>query len=165
VGGALRAGHSLPAAFATVLDEAPEPARREFARAVADERLGAPLEDAMEALAQRMDSRDVEQIALLARLQREAGADSAEMLDQVVSTIRERQELQRTVRTLTAQGRLSRWILSALPVVVLIGLTIMSRDYVDPLYSTSTGKALLVLGALMVTAGSLVIKRIVNFKI
>ena len=117
VGGAMRAGHGLPAALASVLDDAPEPSRREFARVVADERLGAPLEEAIEALARRMRNRDVEQLALLARLHRETGADAAEMLDRVVETVRERHELRGMVRTLTAQGRLSRWILSALPPV------------------------------------------------
>jgi len=165
VGGAMRAGHSLPAAFAAVLEEAPEPSRREFARANADERLGAPLEDALEKVAQRMESRDVEQVALLARVQREAGADAAEMLDRVVETIRERQELRRTVRTLTAQGRLSRWILSLLPVVVAVGLTLTNRDYIEPLYGTGLGRGLVMAAAAMVVAGSLVIKRIVNFQI
>ena len=165
VGGAMRAGHGLPAALASVLDDAPEPSRREFARVVADERLGAPLEDAIEALARRMRNRDVEQLALLARLHRETGADAAEMLDRVVETVRERHELRGMVRTLTAQGRLSRWILSALPPVVLVALTVVSREFVDPLYSTTIGNVLLAAAAVMVVCGSLVIKRIVNFKI
>jgi tight adherence protein B len=165
VGGAMRAGHGLPAAFSSVLDDAPQPSRREFGRVVADERLGAPLEDALESLARRMRNRDVEQVALLARLHRESGADAAEMLDRVVETVREREQLRGTVRTLTAQGRLSRWILSALPVVVLIGMTLTSGKYVEPLYDTGIGNVLLAVAALMVVSGSLVIKRIVNFKI
>ena len=165
VGGAMRAGHSLPAAFAAVLEDAPEPSHREFARAVADERLGAPMEDALEAVAQRMESRDVEQVALLSRLQREVGANAAEMLDRVVDTIRERQELHRTVRTLTAQGRASRWVLTGLPAGVLVFLTITNRAYLDPLFNSGLGNLLLVIAAVMVAAGSLVIKRIVEFEI
>jgi VWFA-related protein len=165
VGGAMRAGHGLPAALASVLDDAPQPSRREFGRVVADERLGAALEDALDSLARRMKNRDVEQVALLARLHRESGADAAEMLDRVVETVREREQLRGTVRTLTAQGRLSRWILSALPVVVLIGMTATSGEYVEPLYSTGIGNVLLAVAALMVVIGSLVIKRLVNFKI
>lgn len=165
VGSSLRAGHSFPAALASGLDEAPEPCRGEFARAVADERLGVPLDEALEAVARRMDNRDVQQVALLALLQRESGADAAEMLDGVVATIRERQELRRTVRTLTAQGRLSRTILTALPVVVLLGLTATNPDYVDPLYHTSIGRTLLIAAVAMIIAGSLAIKRIVNFEV
>lgn len=165
VGSSLRAGYSFPAAMAAGLDDAPDPVRREFARAVSDERLGAPLDEALEAIARRMDNRDVDQVALLALLQREAGADAAEMLDGVVTTIRERQELQRTVRTLTAQGRLSRTILTALPVVVLLGMTATNPDYVDPLYDTGLGRGLLIAAVAMIIAGSLAIKRIVNFEI
>ncbi len=128
VGGSLRVGHSFPAALAAALDEAPEPARGEFARAMADERLGRPLEDALESVARRMNNREVEHVALLAKLQREAGSDAAEMVDQVVTTVRERQELRRTVRTLTAQGRLSQWILSLLPVGSLLFLTVTARE-------------------------------------
>ena len=69
------------------------------------------------------------------------------------------------MRTLTAQGRLSRWILTALPVVVLVGLTLTSREYIDPLFSTGIGNFLLGVATVMVITGSLVIKRIVNFKI
>ena len=101
-------GHGLTGALKAALDEAPDPARREFARAVADERLGMPLEDALGACRDRMDNREVEHMSLLAKLQREAGADAAEMVDQVVSTVRERQELRRMVRTLTAQGRFAQ---------------------------------------------------------
>jgi tight adherence protein B len=98
-------------------------------------------------------------------MQREAGANAAEMLDRVVETIRERQELKRTVRTLTAQGRLSRWVLTILPLAVLLFLTLTNRTYVDPLYSTGLGNVLLGAAVVMVVLGSLVIKRIVEFRI
>jgi tight adherence protein B len=165
VAGAMRAGHGLAGALASVVGDAPEPSRRELERVVADERLGAPLEEALDRAAQRMRNRELEQVAMLAVLQREAGADTAEMLDRVVATIRERHELRRAVRTLTAQGRLSRWILTALPAVVLAFLTAVNPTYVDPLYHTATGRLLLALAAAMVLTGSLVIKRIINFEI
>jgi tight adherence protein B len=83
----------------------------------------------------------------------------------VVETIRERQELRRTVRTLTAQGRMSRWVLSVLPVAVLLFLTVSNPTYVSPLYDTTMGNVLLGVAAVMVVMGSLVIKRIVDFRI
>jgi tight adherence protein B len=165
VGSTLRGGHSFAAALASGLEDAPQPTRREFERVMGDERLGAPLDEALETLARRMESRDIEQVALLALLQREAGADAAEMLDGVVESIRERQKLRRTVQTLTAQGRLSRTILSLLPVGTFGFLMATNPDYVDPLLNTDTGRMLIVVGALMVIAGSLVIKRIVEFDI
>ena len=125
-----------------------------------------PLEDSLQSLGERMENRDVEQVALLARLQREAGANAAEMLDRVVDTIRERQALRRSVRTLTAQGRMSRWILTALPVVVLVGSHGHATErYVDPLFNTGIGRFLMLVSLLMLIAGSLSIKRIVNFEI
>ena len=165
VGGSLRVGHSLTGALASALDEAPDPARREFARAVADERLGMPLEDALEAVAARMDNREVEHISLLAKLQREAGADAGEMVDQVVGTVRERQELRRTVRTLTAQGRFSQLVLTLLPVGSLLFLTVAARDYVHPLYTTTPGHIVLGVAFLFLLTGALVIRKIVSFTV
>lgn len=165
VGGSLRVGHSLAAALTAALDDAPDPARREFARAVTDERLGRPLEDALEEVCDRMDNRDVEHVSLLARLQREAGADAAEMVDQVVTTVRERQELRRTVRTLTAQGRLAQLILSMLPPAALLLLSVTNPPYVEPLFETSIGHVVLATSAVLVVLGSLVIQRIVTIKV
>ena len=165
VGGSLRVGHGLAGALAAALNESPEPSRREFARAVTDERLGMPLEDALERVAERMQNREVEHISLLAKLQREAGADAAEMVDQVVATVRERQELRRMVRTLTAQGRFSQVILTLLPITSLLLLTIIYNDYVQPLYDTAAGHIVLALSALLLLSGALVIRRILAFKV
>jgi tight adherence protein B len=165
VGGSLRVGHSLTGALAAALDEAPDPARREFARAVTDERLGMPLEDALDAVSQRMQNRDIEHISLLAKLQREAGADAAEMIDQVVTTVRERQELRRTVSTLTAQGRFSQLVLSLMPVGSLAFLTLAYNDYVQPLYHTTPGHIVLAVAFCLLVSGALVIQKIVSFKV
>ena len=165
VGGSLRVGHSLTGALTSALDEAADPARREFTRAVADERLGMPLEDALQDVAIRMDNREIEHVALLAKLQREAGADAGEMVDQVVATVRERQELRRAVRTLTAQGRLSQYVLTVLPIGSLLFLTITYGDYVDPLYHTSGGHVVLAIAAVLLLAGALIIRRIVSFRV
>ncbi len=165
VGGSLRVGHSLTGALTSALDEAPDPARREFARAVADEGLGMPLEEALELVSERMENREVEHISLLAKLQREAGADAAEMIDQVVATVRERQELRRIVRTLTAQGRFSQLVLTLLPIGSLLFLTVTYNDYVHPLYHTTAGHIVLGLAAVLLLCGALVIRKIVTFKV
>jgi tight adherence protein B len=165
VGGSLRVGHSLPAALSAALDEAPDPARREFERAVADERLGMPLEDALGSVSHRMKNGEVQHVALLAKLQREVGSDAAEMVDQVVTTVRERQELRRTVQTLTAQGRFAQMVLSVLPLGALLLLTLTNRAYVEPLWTTKGGHIVLGIAAALVIAGSLVIHKIVKIKI
>jgi tight adherence protein B len=89
----------------------------------------------------------------------------AEVLDRAADTIRERADIRRLVKTLTAQGRLSRWVLTLLPFVLGIVLTLVNPGYLDPLFTTNAGRFLLILSVLMVTAGSLVIKRIVEIKV
>jgi tight adherence protein B len=162
---ALRAGHSFVGALSVVVNDAPEPAKGEFSRVVADEQLGVPIEDALRVVVERMENRELEQVALVAALQRETGGNTAEVLDRVTDTIRERFELRRTVNTLTAQGRLSRWVLTLLPVSLLVIITLINPGYIDILYSSLAGRILLVFAGISVTAGSFVIKRIVNIKV
>ena len=99
-----------------VADEAPEPSKREFARVVTDEQLGIPLDEALEVTAKRMQNPDMDQVAVLALVQREAGGNTAEVLDQVIANIRARMDLRRLVTVLTAQGKFSSWIIAAVPV-------------------------------------------------
>jgi tight adherence protein B len=162
---ALRAGHSFIGALSVVVDDAPEPSRSEFRRVVADEQLGVPLEDALHVVVERMESRELEQVALVGALQRQTGGNTAEVLDRVTETIRERFELRRTVRTLTAQGRLSRWVVSLLPLFLLLVISLLNPGYMHPLYATLPGRIALVFAALMVVSGSFVIKRIINIKV
>jgi tight adherence protein B len=162
---ALRAGHSFIGALSVVVNDAPEPARTEFQRVLADEQLGVPIDQALHVVAERMESRELEQVALVAALQRETGGNTAEVLDRVTDTIRERFELRRLVQTLTAQGRMSRWVLTGLPLVLLLIITVINPGYMSVMYHSSAGKVLLVLGAISVTAGSFVIKKIVNIRV
>jgi tight adherence protein B len=162
---AIRAGHSFVGALSVVAEEAPEPARSEFKSVVADEQLGVPLEDALQVVVERMANRDLEQVALVAALQRQRGANAAEVLERVAETIRGRAELRRMVQTLTAQGRMSRWIVTALPVLLLAAISALNPGYVAPLFSTGTGRALLFFAAILVVLGSFAIKRIVDIKV
>jgi tight adherence protein B len=162
---ALRAGHSFIGALSVVVNDAPEPARSEFQRVVADEQLGVPIDNALRVVVERMKSRELEQVALVGALQRETGGNTAEVLDQVTDTIRERFELQRTVQTLTAQGRMSRWVLTALPLFLLGVITIINPGYMSIMYHTTGGKAALVMSGISVICGSFVIKKIVNIKV
>lgn len=162
---AIRAGHSFVGALSVVVEDASEPSRTEFRRAIADERLGVPLEDALDVVSRRMESRELEQIALVAALQRMSGGNSAEVLDRVAETVRERGQLKRLVQTLTAQGRMARWIVSSLPVFLLVVLTLLNRSYMEPLFTEPVGRIALVVAGVMVVLGSLVIKRIVNINV
>jgi tight adherence protein B len=89
----------------------------------------------------------------------------AEVLDTVVETIRERFDLRRLVKTLTAQGRMARWIVSLLPVALALVLTLLNPAYMSPLFTTVLGRVLILVAAVMVVSGSLIIKKIVDIKV
>jgi tight adherence protein B len=162
---ALRVGHSFIGALTVVVDNAHEPSRSELQRVIADEQLGVPIDDALRRVATRMADRDLEQVALLAELQRTAGGNAAEVIDTVVETLRDRGDLRRLVRTLTAQGRMARWILSALPAGAAALLLLLQPTAVLPLFQTGIGQAALVVAVLLVIAGSLVIQKLVTIKV
>jgi tight adherence protein B len=165
VASALRAGQSFAGALAVVVDSAGEPMKSEMQHVVADEQLGVPLDVAMAVVVKRMDNRDLEQVALVAELQREAGGNAAEVIDRVAETIRARFELRRLISTLTVQGRMSRWIVTALPIALVVLITLINPHYMHPLVSHTAGKVLIGLAVVLVIGGSLVIKRIVDIKV
>jgi tight adherence protein B len=159
---ALRAGHSLPGALKVVIEDAAEPSRSEFRRIVNDEQAGVPMEEAFERTVQRMQNTDLRQIAIVSRIQRESGGNTAEVLDRVTENIRARFELRRLVKTLTAQGRMSRWIVTALPLCLLLALGLINPHYLNPLFHTTVGLIFFIGASAMVVAGSLLIKKIVK---
>ena len=165
VASALRAGHTFIGSLGVVLEDAPEPSRRELRRALADEQLGIPLPDALNQVSDRMHSPDFRHVALIATLQQNAGGNSAEVIDLVTETIRDRLDLRRLVRTLTAQGRLAGGILSALPVALLAAISFINPQYISPLFHKPLGIIALVVSGIMVISGALIIRRIVDIEI
>jgi tight adherence protein B len=165
IASALRSGHSFAGALAVVVESASEPMKSEMQRVVADEQRAVPIQNSLEVVADRMASRDVEQLALVAQLQREAGGDAAEVVDRVAETVRERFDLKRLIHTLTMQGRMSRWIVSALPIVVIAAVELENPHYFHPLTATLGGRIVLGLAAGWAVAGSLVIKKIVEIEV
>jgi tight adherence protein B len=165
IASALRAGHTFIGALGVMVEDAPEPSRRDLRRALADEQLGVPLVDALSLVSQRMRSLDFQQVTLVASLQRDTGGNTAEVIDVVTDTIRDRLDLRRLVRSLTAQGRLAGTILSGLPVGLLIAVSLINPHYVHPLFHKTIGIIALVAAGIMVISGSLIIRRIVNIEI
>jgi Flp pilus assembly protein TadB len=163
--GALRAGHSLIGAMGVMVDGATEPSKSEFRRVLQDEQLGVPLDDALMVMAQRMDNLDVEQVAIVTRLQREAGGNTAEVLDRVVDNIRGRMELKRLVRVLTAQGRIARYILTGIPVALLFFFFWINPTWLEPLWTTTPGMFALGAWVVMLIAGWFAIKKIVDIEV
>ena len=161
----LRAGHSLAGAMATVVEEAPDPSRREFRRVVTDEQLGVPLDEALEVTAGRMQNQDMYQVAIVAMLGREAGGNVAGVLDQVIANVRARADLHRTVRVLTAQGRMARWIITLIPIVLMGLIALVSPGYLSPLVNESIGRLALVMAAIFVAVGFFIINRIASLEV
>ena len=165
VASAMRTGHSFVGAFSQYVEHAPEPSATEFRRLIADEQLGVPLETALGRVVERMENRDLRQVALVSVLQRETGGNAAEALDRVVENVRARDDLRRLVRTLTAQGRMAQLVLSALPVVTLLALKALGGPEMDALFSTGYGRGLILLAALLVALGAVWIGRIVKIEV
>jgi tight adherence protein B len=162
--GALKAGYSLQQAVATVGEDAKPPASEEFRRAMAEVRLGASLDDALEALARRSRMVDLEWSVLAIQIQREVGGNLAEILETIAGTIRERERLRRELRTLTAEGRLSGWVLGLLPFVIGAFLALRSPEYLEPLYQTGKGLMMVTVSVLLMIVGTLWMKRIVRIE-
>jgi Flp pilus assembly protein TadB len=163
--GALRAGHSLIGAMGVMVDGATEPSKTEFRRVLHDEQLGVPLDEALMVMSRRMDNLDVEQVAIVTRLGREAGGNTAEVLDRVVENIRGRMELKRLVRVLTAQGRIARYILTGIPIVLLLFFFWVNPEWLEPLWTTTVGQFALGMWVLMLIGGWFAIKKIVDIEV
>jgi tight adherence protein B len=163
--GALRAGHSLIGAMNVMVDGATEPSKTEFRRVLHDEQLGVPLDEALMVMARRMENLDVEQVAIVTRLGREAGGNTAEVLDRVVENIRGRMELKRLVRVLTAQGRIARYILTGIPVVLLLFFFWVNPEWLEPLWTTTFGQFALAMWVVMLVGGWFAIKKIVDIEV
>ena len=162
---ALRAGHSLANAMGVVADEAPEPSKREFRRVVTDEQLGIPLDEALEVTAKRMQSTDMDQVAVLALVQREAGGNTAEVLDQVTKNIRARMDIRRLVKVLTTQGKCSSWVVAGVPIGVAAFLLVTNPNYLDPLFHQLIGQVAGVAAIVMAIAGFIIIRKIVSIEL
>jgi Flp pilus assembly protein TadB len=165
VASALQSGFSLAQALDAVVREDAQPIAGEFSRALAEARLGGNLQDGLDAVATRMNSDDLHWTVMAIRIQEGVGGNLAEVLLTIAATIRERGYLRRQVRALSAEGRLSAYVLIALPLVVSAWLFIGSHGYMRPLYTTHLGELLLLIAAVLVVVGTLWMRKIIRIEI
>jgi tight adherence protein B len=165
VAGSLQSGFSLPQALNAVVREDSQPAAGEFSRALAETRIGAELEVALDRVADRMGSTDLRWTVMAIRIQRTVGGNLVEVLRNTVVTMRERAQLRRHVKALSAEGRLSAYILLALPVCIGAWLFIGRRSYVHPLYSTPFGLVMLIGAAVLMVVGSLWMRMLIKVEV
>jgi tight adherence protein B len=161
----LRAGHSFLQSLDTVAKEIAAPAASEFQRVVAEIRLGRPAEDALESLAVRVGSADFKWAVLAVNIQREVGGNLAEILDTVADTLRERAMLRRQIKVLTAEGRLSAWVLGLLPFGIALYMFAVNPSYIGLLFHNTYGIIMLIVAGCLLVAGVLWMKKIVDIDV
>jgi tight adherence protein B len=162
---AIRAGHPVNAGFQMVADEAPEPTAGEFRRVFEEQRFGLPFDDAIYGLADRVPLVDTRIMATAMLVQREVGGNLAEVLANLAHVIRERFKIRRQLRVITAQGRLSGYVLAALPIFVGLAIFLLNREYATLLFTHPMGKVMLIIAVVMQVIGYLWIRKIVNIEI
>ncbi len=163
--GSLSAGLSLAQSLDTIVKEGNEPVASEFKRVIVEARLGVGIEDALDGIAGRMASKDFQWVVMAIRIQRDVGGNLSELLLNVASTLREREYLRRHVRALSAEGRLSCWILGALPPAFLTYLVLSKPDYVEPLFTTPLGILMCISMVVLLTVGIFWMSRLAKVEV
>jgi tight adherence protein B len=160
----LKAGHSFRQGIQTVVDEGQEPASREFKRVLTDTQLGRPMEDSLSEMAVRVNSKNFSFVINAVTIQRQVGGSLAQLLDMVAETVRQRQQFARRIRSLTAMGRLSAYVLVGLPFFLAFVMSLINRSFMEPLWTRHAGHVLIGIGMTMMLIGSAILKKIVSFK-
>jgi tight adherence protein B len=161
----LRAGHSMGSSIDLVAEQSPDPLGSEFVQVFQQQRLGLQFREALLQMGSRVPSRDLQFLITAILVQKETGGDLTEILDRASHVIRERVRIEGEVRTHTAQGRLTGWILGLLPVIMLGLINIVSPGYSYVLFHDPTGQKLLYAGATLIVIGGLVIRKVVDVQV
>jgi tight adherence protein B len=165
ISGSLAAGLSLAQSIDTVVKEGQDPVASEFKRVLVETRLGISLDDALEGVAERFESRDFAWVVMAIRIQRQVGGNLAELLDSVAGTMREREYMRRQVAALAAEGKLSAWVLGLLPPLFMLYLLFAKRDYVMPMFTEPMGWLMLGGAALLLSVGIFWMSRLVKVEV
>ncbi|HPA46144.1 MAG TPA: type II secretion system F family protein [bacterium] len=161
----LRAGHPFSMGLQMISTEMPPPIGTEFGRVFEENQLGLPLDDCLRALAERVPLLDLRFFVLSVLIHRQTGGDLAEVLDSLSGVVRERLKILGQVRALTAEGRMSGWVLSLLPVFVFFVIQAMNPEYLSILLETGTGRKLLYVALGLQLVGILLIRKIVSIRV
>jgi tight adherence protein B len=172
IANALRAGSSFLQAIELVVREARPPISTEFARVIREVNLGLPFEQALENLVRRVRSEDLELMVTAISIQYTVGGNLAEILDSIAYTIRERVRIKGEIRTLTAQQRMSGYVVAFLPIALVGFLSIIAPSFMAPMLDSAVnfmgipvGMILIGIGGLMMLVGFLIIRRIVDIEV
>lgn len=164
VAGSLSAGHTFLRSLQLLCEEAQPPLGEELARVVRETQLGTPVVDALANMADRVDVPDVRWVVQAIRVQQEVGGKLADLLHTLADFMRARDEVRREINVLTAEGRLSAWVLGALPVLLIVAIRILNPGYLAPL-THGGGLVALIASAVSVAAGFVLIRRMVRIEV
>jgi len=159
---ALRAGHPFNSCLKLVAEDMNDPIAREFEMTFADVNYGNDLRRALLAMLLRVPSTSLMAVVTAVLIQKETGGNLAEVFDRISQVIRGRFRFGRKVRTLSAEGRLSAWILALVPIVLFAVLWVMSPDYLPPLLANPTGQKLIVFACVMMVIGVFWMRKIIR---
>jgi tight adherence protein B len=162
--GSLRVGMTFDQSMQAIVEQGQAPASEEFAKVLRETRLGRPVEESLEALAIRSGSQDLTYVLAAVAIQRQLGGSLADLFQTVSDTVRHRQQFRRRVHALTATGRLSALLLIGLPFACAAFITMVSPSYLSPLFTTSTGRMMVVALFVMMAIGSFILRRIVTIE-
>ncbi|HAJ37739.1 MAG TPA: secretion system protein F [Chloroflexi bacterium] len=163
--GSLRAGYGLSQAIELVAREIPEPASKEFQRVTRAMSLGLPMQKALEGMAERIQSDDLDLMVTAISVQYEMGGNLSSVLENIGDTIRQRVRVLREVRVLTAQQRMTGNILAGMPVLLAIAFSILSPGYFDPFFEPGWPRLMPAAAAVMIGIGFMIIRKIVDIKV
>ncbi|MFO7292080.1 MAG: type II secretion system F family protein [Acidimicrobiia bacterium] len=161
----LRAGYSLLQAVEAVASEAPNPTAREFGRAIAEARLGRSVPEALQGITERTQSKDFEWAVMAIEIQREVGGNLAEVLQTVADTMLARNRLRGEIKALTAEGRISAFVLGALPFAMALFLYTSNRDYLMPLFQNTFGLIAIGVGIVLMIGGIIWLRKIIDIDV
>ena len=162
---ALRAGHSIGSSIEVIAQQSPQPLSGEFEICFQQQKFGVPFRDALLAMGERIRSDDLQFLITAVLVQKETGGDLTDILDRTTRVIRERIRIHGEVRTRTAQGRLTGWILSGLPIVLMIAINFITPGYSHVLFYDPLGQKLTIVGGVLILFGGFIISRIVDIKV
>jgi len=165
VASSLSTGFSLLQALDAVARDAAEPSAKEFSRALAETRIGADIEDSLEHLADRMDSTNMRWTGMAISVQRQVGGNLAETLRNTAATLRDREALKRHVKGLAAEGKLSAYILIALPIGVFLYMLAVNKPYVELLWTTMIGIGMLAGGVVSMAIGVFWMSKVIKVEV
>lgn len=165
ISGAMRAGSTFSMAMQSYVDEQSGPLGQEFSLLLREQRVGARLEDALDSLAERVQSEEMDLVVSAALIAHDIGGNLAEILQSLAETIRRKLEMEGKVASLTAQGRLQGFVVSALPFGILVPLTYFEPEATLPIFNSLLGWIFLAVIVVMVCIGGLIIRKIVNVDI